>query len=71
MDLLDGLDDDDVAGWGILLEDLLPPEGEHDDDLVPQMMRNGSVECLRGSLLVKEIIFTHAISEAICKQTVP
>ena len=36
---LDGLDDDDVAGWGILLEDLVPPEGEFDDDLVPQMMR--------------------------------
>ncbi|WP_397607643.1 hypothetical protein [Silanimonas sp.] len=36
---LDGLDDDDVADWGILLEDLIPPEGEHDDDLVPQMMR--------------------------------
>ncbi len=36
---LDGLDDDDVVGWGMLLEDLLPPEGEHDDDLVPQMMR--------------------------------
>lgn len=36
---LDGLDDDDVAGWGLLLEELLPPEGEHDDDLVPQMMR--------------------------------
>jgi hypothetical protein len=35
----DGLDDDDVANWGILLEDLIPPEGEHDDDLVPQMMR--------------------------------
>jgi hypothetical protein len=36
---LDGLDDDDVESWGILLEDLFPPEGEHDDDLVPQMMR--------------------------------
>ena len=33
---LDGLDDDDVAGWGILLEDLIPPEGDHDDDLVPR-----------------------------------
>ena len=35
----DGLDDDDVDGWGILLEDLVPPEADHDDDLVPQMMR--------------------------------
>ena len=36
---LDGLDDDDVAGWGILLDDLVPPEGDHDDEIVPQMMR--------------------------------
>lgn len=35
----DGLDDDDVEGWGMLLEDLLPPEGDDDEDLVPQMMR--------------------------------
>lgn len=42
----DGLDEDDVEGWDILLEDLIPPEGEHDDDLVPQMMR--ALEVPRG-----------------------
>lgn len=36
---LDGLDDDDVEGWGVLLEDIIPPEGENDDDLVPQMQQ--------------------------------
>lgn len=35
----DGLDDDDVETWGMLLEDLVPPEGEFDEDLVPQMIR--------------------------------
>lgn len=42
----DGLDEDDVAGWGLLLDALVPPEGEHDDDLVPQMMR--ALEVPRG-----------------------
>jgi hypothetical protein len=42
----DGLDEDDVAGWGLLLDALAPPEGEHDDDLVPQMMR--ALEVPRG-----------------------
>jgi hypothetical protein len=36
---LDGMDDDDAEEFGVLLEDLLPPEAEHDDDLVPLMMR--------------------------------
>jgi len=36
---LDGLDDDDVESWGPLLEDLIPPEGDDDAELVPQMMR--------------------------------
>jgi hypothetical protein len=36
---LDGLDDDDAEGWGLTLDDLNPPEGEYDEDLVPQMMR--------------------------------
>ena len=35
----DGLDEDDVEAWGLLLDELAPPEGDHDDDLVPQMMR--------------------------------
>lgn len=36
---LDGMDDDDAEAFGVLLEDLVPPEAEHDDDLVPQMTR--------------------------------
>ena len=36
---LEGMDDDDAEQFGVLLEDLLPPEGEHDDDLVAQMVR--------------------------------
>lgn len=36
---LDGLDDDDAESWGLTLDDLYPPEGEYDDELVPQMIR--------------------------------
>jgi len=36
---LDGMDDDDAEEFGVLLEDLVPPEAEHDDDLVPHMMK--------------------------------
>jgi hypothetical protein len=36
---LEGMDDDDAEEFGILLEDLVPPEAEHDDDLVPHMIR--------------------------------
>lgn len=35
----DGLDEDDATSFGLLLDELAPPEGEHDDDLIPQMMR--------------------------------
>jgi hypothetical protein len=35
---LDGMDEADAADWGVLLEDLTPPEGEEDEDLVPQMV---------------------------------
>ena len=31
--------EDAITVTAAQLEDLLPPEGEHDDDLVPQMMR--------------------------------
>ena len=36
---LDGMDDDDAEMFGILLEDLVPPESEDDSELVPFMMR--------------------------------
>jgi hypothetical protein len=36
---LDGMDDDDAENFGILLEDLVPPEGEDDEEIVPFMMR--------------------------------
>jgi len=36
---LDGMDDDDAELFGILLEDLVPPESEDDSELVPFMMR--------------------------------
>lgn len=35
----DGLDEDDAADMGLLLEEIVPPEAEADEDLVPQMMR--------------------------------
>jgi hypothetical protein len=36
---LEGMDDDDAEQFGILLEDLIPPEAEDDDELVPWMTR--------------------------------
>ena len=36
---LDGMDDDDAESFGILLEDMQPPQGDDDDELVPQMTR--------------------------------
>ncbi len=35
---LDGMDDDDTSLFGMLIEELLPPEGDDDEALVPQMM---------------------------------
>ena len=38
---LDGLDDDDaVAMTGFLAEELQPPQGDSDEELLPQMIRN-------------------------------
>ena len=38
---LDGLDDDDaVAMTGMLADELQPPQGDSDDELLPQMIRN-------------------------------
>ena len=36
---LDGMDDDDAEAVGLLLEDLQPPQGDDDDELLPQMVR--------------------------------
>ena len=36
---LEGMDDDDAESFGLLLEEMQPPEAEDDDELVPQMMR--------------------------------
>jgi hypothetical protein len=37
----DGLDDDDaVAMTGMLADELQPPQGESDEELLPQMIRN-------------------------------
>ena len=36
---LDGMDDDDAEEFGILLEDLVPPEADDDNEIVPYMMR--------------------------------
>ena len=36
---LDGMDDDDGEAIGMLVEELVPPQGEHDEDLLPQMIR--------------------------------
>ncbi|MFT3806441.1 hypothetical protein [Arenimonas sp.] len=36
---LDGMDDDDAAELGMLLEELQPPQGEDDEELLPQMVR--------------------------------
>ena len=38
---LDGLDDDDaVAMTGMLADELQPPQGDSDEQLLPQMIRN-------------------------------
>ena len=38
---LDGLDDDDaVEMTGMLADELQPPEGDSDEELLPQMIRN-------------------------------
>jgi hypothetical protein len=38
---LDGLDDDDaVAMTGMLADELQPPHGDSDEELLPQMIRN-------------------------------
>ena len=38
---LDGLDDEDaVAMTGMLSEELQPPQGDSDEELLPQMIRN-------------------------------
>ena len=38
---LDGLDDDDaVAMTGMLADELQPPQGDSDEELLPQMIRN-------------------------------
>jgi len=36
---IDGMDDDDAEIVGLLLEELQPPHGEDDEDLLPQMIR--------------------------------
>ena len=36
---LDGMDDDDAEDVGMLLEELQPPQGEDDEELLPQMIR--------------------------------
>lgn len=38
---IDGMDDDDaMAAAGMLVEELQPPDGQSDDELLPQMIRN-------------------------------
>ena len=36
---LDGMDDDDAEVIGLLLEELQPPHGDNDEDMLPQMIR--------------------------------
>ncbi|KFN44615.1 hypothetical protein [Arenimonas oryziterrae] len=36
---LEGMDDDDAEAIGQLLEDLQPPQGEDDEELLPQMIK--------------------------------
>lgn len=36
---LDGMDDDDAEVIGMLIEELQPPQGEDDEELLPQMIR--------------------------------
>ena len=34
----DGLDEDDALRWGFELEEIEPPRGDNDDELLPQMI---------------------------------
>jgi hypothetical protein len=36
---LDGMDDDDAEVLGMLLEELQPPQGNDDEELLPHMLR--------------------------------
>ena len=36
---LDGMDDDDAESIGLLLDELAPPHGHDEDELLPQMTR--------------------------------
>ena len=36
---LDGMDDEDAEQIGLLLEELQPPHGDSDEELLPQMIR--------------------------------
>lgn len=36
---LDGMDEDDAEVLGMMLDELSPPQGESDEDLLPQMIR--------------------------------
>ena len=36
---LDGMDDEDAETIGLLLEELQPPHGDSDEELLPQMIR--------------------------------
>jgi len=35
----DGMDSDDADGIGLWLEELEPPQGQYDEDLLPQMVK--------------------------------
>lgn len=35
----DGMDEDDADSLGLWLEELEPPQGDNDDDLLPQMIK--------------------------------
>lgn len=37
---LEGMDDDDAEAIGLLLEEIQPPQGEDEEELLPQMIRN-------------------------------
>ena len=36
---LEGMDDDDAEAVGMLIEELQPPQGDDDEELLPQMIR--------------------------------
>ena len=35
----DGMDDDDADSLGLWLDEMEPPQGEHEEDLLPQMIK--------------------------------